>query len=173
MWILIFGDMLIFSILFVTFASYRRENLPVFLESQTTLDQSLGLLMTVLLLTSSWAVVLAVKNSRSGDPNASRQALAGILLGLAFIGVKVIEYGQKLSAGISPATNDFFMLYFALTGIHLIHVIIGLGALMFLKSRIMAGINTADDAIVDGCAILWHMVDLLWVVLFAIFYVHK
>lgn len=174
LWILIFGDMIVFALFFGTFGYYRLQEPTVFHAAQPLLNQSLGLLNTLLLLTSSWAVVMAVHAARLAKPlRATRFALAGILLGFGFVAVKALEYSEKFVACLYPTTNTFLMLYFAFTGIHLIHVLIGLGALFFLKSRVSRPLGDNGGAIIEGCAIFWHMVDMLWVVLFAIFYLNR
>ena len=174
LWVMIFGDMLVFGLFFVTFAVYRLDEVGIFTASQARLNQGLGLLNTLLLLTSSLAVALAVGRLREGRPvPARRAATAGIVLGLGFVCVKVVEYGEKFTAGIVPTTNDFFMFYFAFTAIHLLHVLVGIAALLFLRSRCTATVTPGGMSAVEGCGVFWHLVDVLWVVLFAILYLHQ
>jgi nitric oxide reductase NorE protein len=174
LWILIFGDLMVFGLFFGTFAYYYQQQPDLFRASQATLNQSLGLLNTLLLLTSSYFVVRGLNAVRRGDGiTAQRWILVAMVLGLGFVAVKAVEYGEKIHAGIFPVTNDFYMLYFGFTGIHLSHVLVGLGALAFLRSRLPKMAETRQFAVAEGCTIFWHLVDILWVVLFAIFYLHR
>jgi nitric oxide reductase NorE protein len=174
LWVLVFGDLLVFALFFATFAYYRLQEPAIFHASQATLNQRFGLLNTFVLLTSSWFVAEAVRGARAGHLVAARRwSLGGMLLGGGFVMVKVLEYGEKVQAGVVPATNDFFMLYFVFTGIHLLHVVIGLAALAFLRSRLAKPSSAARNSVIEGCAIFWHTVDVLWVMLFAILYLHQ
>ena len=88
----------------------------------------------------------------------------------------MVEYGTKVAQGITPVTNDFFMFFFVLTFVHLLHASVGLGVLVYMRRRIHAlpqgsdNRNSKDMRVIEACAIYWHMVDLLWIVLFALFY---
>lgn len=172
-WIMIFGDLVLFSFLFVVFLLYRTREISVFVESRVQLDQTLGLLNTLVMLTSSWGVATAVQAARRGMHGLA-SAGVGLALGcaVAFVVVKYFEYGAKIGAGISPLTNTYFMFYFAYTGIHLIHVIIGVGVLMALFVHLRRNGTTSGLKLqhVESGASFWHLVDLLWIVLFALLY---
>ena len=173
-WVIIFGDLLVFSLFFGTFAYYRMGEPELFRQSQAHLNQAFGLLNTILLLTSSWAVAKGIGLVRAGQGERARSLVGlAMLLGAGFAVVKVFEYREKLAAGIGPTTNDFFMLYFTYTGVHLLHVLAGLGALAFLRSRTTRPPDPGTIAAMEGCGIFWHLVDILWVVLFAILYLHR
>lgn len=173
-WVIIFGDLLVFSLFFGTFAYYRMGAPEMFRQAQAHLNQGFGLLNTLLLLTSSWAVAKSIGLTRAGQGAQGRRfASVAMLLGVGFVVVKVFEYREKLAAGIGPSTNDFFMLYFTYTGIHLLHVLAGLGALAFLRSRAIRPPEPDTIAAIEACGIFWHLVDILWVVLFAILYLHR
>jgi nitric oxide reductase NorE protein len=169
-WVLILGELFIFSIFFVTLAAGWRGDRSAFAEAQATLNLHLGLLNTMLLLTSSLFVALAVHRSRDAQPDAARMLYAAIACGLGFVAVKTAEYAEKISAGVNFETGEFFTLYFAFTGIHLAHVLIGLVALAIMSvmmRRPQAAVNTA---LIECGGIFWHLVDLLWIILFALFY---
>ena len=173
LWVMIFGDLLVFSLFFLTFADYRISEHALFAAGRAQLSQDLGLLNTLLLLTSSFAVASGLQALRAGKVGQARRAtLAGIVLGLGFVAVKFFEYHAKFAAGLYPTTNDFFMFYFAFTGIHLIHVLIGLGALGFIRHSCQLPLTTGRLAAVEACAVFWHLVDILWVILFAVVYLH-
>lgn len=172
-WVLIFGDLFVFALFFGTFAYYRLLETAVFAASHDALNQPIGLLNTILLLTSSLFVVQGVEAGRRGKTRPARLwTAAAMVLGSAFIALKVVEYAQKIAEGHSPTSNNFFTLYFAFTGIHALHVLVGLGVLAFLRER-QKTVRHGHDHIADSCGLYWHMVDVLWVVIFAIFYVHR
>ncbi|MBB3600642.1 nitric oxide reductase NorE protein [Mycolicibacterium sp. BK556] len=172
-WVLLFGDMLVFTVLFVVYLHRRGANRELFAESQNALNRNFGAINTLVLLTSSVLVVFAVAALRSERlrPLAPRLTLAGFAVGCCFVIVKVFEYHEKISAGITPSTNEFFMYYFVLTGLHLAHVVIGLAVLLAL-SRLAR--NPAPSrthvAFFEGGGCFWHMVDLLWIVIFPLLF---
>lgn len=170
-WVFIFGDLLVFATFFMTYAVERMGNLALFSRSQALLDRQLGLLNTLLLLTSSWCVAQAVAAVRREDRRARMLIGGAILLGVGFVAVKFVEYGAKISAGITLNTNGFFIYYYMFTAIHLIHVLIGLGVLTFVFSRFdRTGRYTAGLPLIEGGGAFWHLVDLLWILLFALLY---
>lgn len=173
-WIFIFGDLIVFGIFFLTYLYYRAIDPELYRESQAQLNAGLGLLNTVLLLTSSWFVAQAVQAVRQDRLRAASALIAGgFSLGVGFVIVKIIEYHEKISAGINVVSNEFFMFYFMYTGIHLLHVFIGLGVLtfLFLLSRKEAAAEQIQSFESGGA--FWHLVDLLWVVLFALLYLAR
>jgi len=170
-WVFILGDMTVFAVFFATFIFYRSEDVALFNASQLQLNQNLGALNTLLLLTSSWFVVRGVNACRAGGAQ-SAPGLFGLALlcGLGFGALKTIEYSEKFQQGITPLTNDFFMYYFVFTGIHMIHVIIGCGLLLSMILHCRKHANDANMLLLEGGASFWHMVDLLWIVLFPLIY---
>ncbi|MEM7469216.1 MAG: cytochrome c oxidase subunit 3 [Pseudomonadota bacterium] len=171
-WIFVLGDMCIFALFFAVYLFYRTEDLPLFIESQQTLNQNFGAVNTLLLLFSSLFVALAVLDIREQQGKyATRLIGLAIACGLGFAAVKFFEYGEKLRAGIGITSNDFFMYYYIFTGIHFIHVLIGLVVLLLMFFAARDGIQT-DNAMrtFESGGIFWHMVDLLWIVLFPLLY---
>ena len=171
-WVFIFGDLAVFGIFFVTFAVYRGHDLATFRASHGALNQTCGLVNTLLLLSSSWFVATATNSARSGR---SAQAVPflwiAFALGAGFCALKAFEWGEKLRDGLSLMTNDFFMFYFMYTGIHLLHVVIGMVVLAGLTKIARKPEKTDRDiALIEGGGVFWHLVDLLWIVLFALFY---
>lgn len=174
-WIFIFGDMLIFSLFFVVFLYYRGLDLELFTRSQALLNENYGAINTILLLTSSWFVVLAVQAVRAGRAKiVGRLCLLALSCGVGFIVVKILEYGEKIRAGYTLTSNDFFMYYYIFTGIHFLHLIIGMCVLVFLyfKSKTIQS-SDADVQLFESGGAYWHMVDLLWIVLFPLLYLVK
>lgn len=171
-WMFVIGDMCVFALFFAVYLFYRGENVELFLASQKTLNQNYGALNTILLLVSSWFVALAVIDIREqAGRYASKLVGLAFLCGLAFTVVKYIEYREKILAGIGITTNDFYMYYYIFTGIHFIHVIIGLGILTMMWSAAKKAVTNDNGVrLFESGAIYWHMVDLLWIVLFPLLY---
>jgi nitric oxide reductase NorE protein len=174
-WVAIGADSVIFAILFMSFMQARLKDPAVFEASRQTLNMTLGGIDTLILLTSSWSVALAVQAmKRDQIDREPLLLLGGALTGLMFMVSKSIEYFEKFAHGITPATNDFFMWYFTLTGIHLLHVVFGTSLLTYLWIRSRRGTyDHLHRAVPESVASYWHLVDLLWVVLFPLLYLMK
>ena len=171
-WLIILLELATFGLLFATYAVVRGMDPELFNASQATLDRSKGLINTWLLIGGSWCVVRAVQAIGEGTRSAGvRWLLAAQACGLAFLVFKLQEYSAKFDAGIDLETNRFYMFYFILTGFHFFHV---LAAMVFLS--ILTFFSWRGDygpgrlhALETGAA-FWHMVDLLWIVLFPLLY---
>ena len=174
-WIFILGDMMVFSLFFLVFTYYRGLDVDTFTQSQASLNMNYGAINTVLLLSSSWFVALALRAVRRNRANdASRLFLLAGACGLGFAVIKFFEYGEKIQAGFILTTNDFFMYYYILTGIHFLHLIIGMGVLAFMWSRTRSESFSPNDVqVFESGSAYWHMVDLLWIVLFPLIYLVK
>ncbi|MGO9103478.1 MAG: cytochrome c oxidase subunit 3 [Mycobacterium sp.] len=171
-WIFLFGDMLVFGIFFATFMFKRAQAPELFDQSRHTLSIGIGLTNTLVLLSSSLFVVTAVRAIRTGQRRAAQLLLLGaILCGLAFVGNKAIEYTTEISAGHVPTQNDFYLYFFILTGVHLFHLLVGLVVLtlLFTQAR-RTDLDATRMGLVEGGACFWHLVDLLWIVLFPLLY---
>jgi nitric oxide reductase NorE protein len=147
-------------------------DVDTYLSAQRQLNTALGFVNTLLLLTSSLFVVLALQAARAGRSGLAPGLFgAAALCGLGFLVVKVVEYREKATEGLSLLSNEFYMFYYVYTGIHLLHVLIGLGVLAFLLARsrkIVLG--KRDIVLLESGACYWHLVDLLWIVLFPLLY---
>lgn len=174
-WVLILGDLVIFTLFFATFTYYRGQSLALYAQSQQTLHQSFGALNTVLLLTSSLFVALAMNALRRGADGVATGFLAlAFCCGAGFLTVKYFEYGEKLRAGITLTTNEFYSFYYVLTGLHMIHVILGMGVLSFMmKGAWGGGESPRRIVLMESGASFWHMVDILWVLIFPLLYLMK
>lgn len=173
LWLLLFGDLTAFTVLFVLYLQSRGQHPALFAVSQATLNQSLGAANTLVLLASSLLVALATTAARRAEiRHVARPLLSGAMVcGAIFILIKVYEYHEKLASGITPGTNDFYMYYFALTGIHLGHLIFGLAALAVLwKVTGPSAAASHHRRLIEGGACFWHMVDLLWIVIFPLLF---
>lgn len=171
-WVFLFGDMLVFGAFFVTFLVERAKAPDVFDVARTTLHLGVGVANTLVLLTSSLFVVLALGAMRSGARSvATRAVAAAIGCGLVFVALKVFEYVSLVGAGHGPGANHFYLYYFVLTGLHLFHVTMGLAVLAFMLTQTRRDeLSHTRTALVEGAACFWHLVDLLWIFLFALLY---
>lgn len=171
-WVFILGDMTVFAVFFGAFLVARSKQPAVFAASREDLVVTFGAVNTLLLLTSSLLVARAVRAHRAAR---SRQAVSLVggagVCALAFVVLKGVEWGERLSHHTTPGTNDFFMYYFALTGVHLLHLLLGSAGLAVLWRTVRRPApRPADRLIVECVASYWHMVDLLWVVIFPLLY---
>ena len=174
-WVAIGADSVIFAILFLTFMQDRLKDPAVFEASRHTLNINFGGIDTLILLTSSWSVALAIQAlKRDLVDRVPRYLLGGALTGVLFMVSKSIEYFQKFAEGLTPATNPFYMWYFTLTGIHLLHVVFGTSLLTYVWIRSRRGAYSSSNRVVPECvASYWHLVDLLWIVIFPLLYLMK
>ncbi|MBH0776715.1 cytochrome c oxidase subunit 3 [Nocardia bovistercoris] len=168
-WVFVLGDMCVFALFFGIFVFERTRAPEAYEAGRQLLDTTSGAINTLLLLTSSLLVVRAVA---AGDARrAPRLFLAALLCGVGFVIVKAVEWARLLSAGMTPSGGGFFGYYFMFTGTHLAHVVIGvlvLARLVRLSRKPRPTERTR--VLIESGAIFWHMVDLLWVVLFPLFY---
>jgi nitric oxide reductase NorE protein len=171
-WVFLFGDMLVFGVFFATFMYQRGRAPELFDESRRTLSIGIGLTNTLILLTSSLFVATAIRAIRTSERRAAQLLLIGaIACGLAFVGLKAVEYTAKVNAGHVPNANAFYLYFFILTGIHLIHVLIGIAILVLLFTQARrTELSAQRTALIEGGACFWHLVDLLWIVLFPLLY---
>jgi nitric oxide reductase NorE protein len=174
-WIFILAELGVFAVFFAAYAFARIGDVALFNACQDTLDRRAALINTVALITGSYFVVRAVAAIRTGDAGGCwRWLLAGIGMGLVFLAVKVSEYAHHFAEGVTLSTNTFYMFYLSLTFFHFMHVILGMVILaaVALKAR-AGGYSVADHTGVETGASYWHMVDLVWLILFPLIYVMR
>lgn len=172
-WFFVLCDMFLeFGTIFGCFLWHRAADPELFAQSRLALSPTLGMINTLVLLTSSMFVALGVQALRGKDRAAAAQMFVWArALGVAFVVIKLFEYGSKLSVGITPTTNQFFMYYYSATGLHLTHVLIGILVLTYVINGARQPEPRPHEirsAEVGG--IFWHMVDLIWIVLFPLLY---
>lgn len=173
LWLFVLGDLTLFGFFFVGQLVERRADPDLFRGAARLLDQTVGTTNTVVLLTSSLAVAIASDAIRRARPRRAAGFVgAAIALAATFAALKAGEYGHLVAAGHTPDTDVALTYYFVLTGIHLVHLLIGTVLLAFLVRRLLGpdGGQRAGGPFADGVAVYWHMVDLLWIVLFALLY---
>lgn len=174
-WLVIAAELLTFGLLFVSYAFARMREPALFDAMQRTLDLHRGALNTVLLVSGSAAVAHAVAAFEHGRQAAARRWLvAALACAAGFIAFKSAEMGAKFDAGIDLSTNTFWMFYIVLSGFHLLHVVaaaVFLGFVLVLAGR--GAYGPARVHVPETAAAFWHMVDLLWIVLFPLLYVMR
>jgi nitric oxide reductase NorE protein len=172
LWFFICAEITLFGLLFGAFLSARSEAPDVFRDAQRLMVPLFAFLNTTYLLTSSWLVALSVQIARDDRlPTARRCIDLARVLGLLFVATKAVEYWHEVDVGANPGNNTFFMFYFVTTGIHLGHVIGGLVLLTFVRTRLKESIAREDRLLwIESGATFWHMVDLLWLIILALYY---
>lgn len=165
MWVLIASELLVFGAALLAFLAVRATAPARFAADQALLNQTAGAFNTLVLVTSGLAAALAVRAREAERRRTARRwLLAAGCLGAVFLVVKVVEYWAKAADGIGVDTSPFFTFYFLVTGFHAAHVVAGI--------VVLALVAWADSVrnMETGVA-FWHMVDLVWVLLFPIVYV--
>jgi nitric oxide reductase NorE protein len=178
-WLVIYVELFTFAVIFTGYSIARHNNIEMFNESQLMLNKSAGFLNTVLLITSSWLVMKAVENIKNIYANfdllrASKYLLLAIASGTLFVVSKVAELFHVFGQGIDLSTNTFFTFYILLALFHLMHVLLGMFILWVLYTNIKKGKYSQKEHLgLESGALYWHMVDLLWIVLFPLVYIMR
>ncbi len=172
LWIFIMGDLTVFGVFFAVWGWNYARNPAMFELGRASMSQSIGLTETLTLISSSAAVVTALTHARWKQwSRAYAWYFAAIGFGAVFVILKALEYGRHLSTGLDPLAGEFFMYYFVFTGIHLLHVLVGLlGLSAAARSMRPRATRRYGVALLEGIGVYWHMVDVLWVVLFSLIY---
>ena len=182
MWVFLFTEMLLFGGLFLLYSVYRSKYTADFHGSAAELDIFLGTVNTVILLTSSLTMVLSISALRKGHRGLSSlfQGLT-ILLGVVFLVNKYLEWSAHIHHGIYPDSPVllamergqiiFFSLYYVMTGIHGLHVLIGAGVIAGTLVFTTQGKLGPDNVVMlENTGLYWHFVDIIWIYLFPLFY---
>ncbi len=174
-WIFILAELLVFAMFFAAYAFARQHHVELFDQYQATLDRDAALANTLALLTSSYFVVRAVVAMRDGDDRlCTRWLWAAVGMGGVFLLVKAVEYAHHFAAGVTLSTNQFYMFYLSLTFFHFMHVILGMVILAAVAVKASRGAYRASQHVgVETGASYWHMVDLVWLILFPLVYVMR
>jgi nitric oxide reductase NorE protein len=171
-WVFVLGDMLVFAVCFVVLAATYARDHAAYAADQQTLHLGLGIVNTVVLVTSSLTMALAVRAARLARPRAAVRLVVATMAGaVVFVAVKAVEYTDLVAGGHTARSDDFFLYYFTFTGLHLLHVVIGLcvlGGVLRIVRR--PALGRSELSLVESGASYWHMVDLLWLVLFGLLY---
>lgn len=180
MWAFIVQEILFFGGLFVTYIVYRSMYPVAFHDGSHHLDITLGTFNTAVLIGSSLTMALAVHAAQtSRKSNLVFFLVSTLVLGSVFLGVKAIEYSHKFHEhhvpGLDfhgpPQQELFFSLYFAMTGLHALHMIIGAGILLVIIYQSMRGMyDSSYYTPVEMFGLYWHFVDIIWIFLFPLLY---
>ncbi len=174
-WTFVLTDLTVFTFYFVTFFYQRGQHPVEFHSGAAHLSMTRGTVNTVALLTASLFVAIATHLVREGNTRLARRLFGlAALCGAAFIVNKPFEWLHELNAGFGPHHDYFFQLYYMLTGLHLVHVIVAMVVLYFLirvSGQVRDGHATPRHRrFIENGATYWHLVDAIWLVLFAVFY---
>ncbi|MCU7931556.1 MAG: cytochrome c oxidase subunit 3 family protein [Candidatus Thiodiazotropha sp. (ex Codakia rugifera)] len=174
-WVFILAELGAFAAFFGSYAFTRMNNVELFNHYQLTLDKDAALINTFALITSSYFVVRAVAAIRDSDSRGCvRWLVAALVMGAIFLVVKSQEYAHHIGEGITLSTNTFYMFYLSLTFFHFMHVIMGMVILAAVAVKAKRGCYSADKHTgVETGASYWHMVDLVWLILFPLVYVMR
>ncbi len=171
MWIFLASEVMLFAGFIGSFVNLRAANLVPMTEAAALLNRPMGALNTFLLITSSFTMAMAVGSMHKGDRGKVKAfLLVTILLGVAFLGVKTVEYSQKFAHHHTPHSDLFFSFYFIMTGLHALHVIVGVLILSILLSGVATHHRRVDGVVVENVGLYWHFVDVVWIFLFPLLY---
>ncbi|WP_274052440.1 cytochrome c oxidase subunit 3 family protein [Thalassomonas haliotis] len=173
MWFFILMELTVFAIFFIGFAVAERLNPQLFSGGRESLHVWVGLVCTLTLVISSYFVALAVVKVReNNNPAAKKLLLTALLFACVYLGAKLWEYRQLIELGYDLSTNTFYTLYFFTTAFHFMHVLLGMIILAYMALK--TGKNVYSQQNCQGFeagAAYWHMVDLVWILLFFLVYV--
>ncbi len=182
MWIFIFTELLLFGGLFLVYAVFRAKYSEDFHIAAMELNAFVGTTNTVILLLSSMTVAMSITAIQKGNKDLSIKLIAAtLLLAAIFMVNKYFEWSGKIHHGLYPGSEVmlglsrgqllFFGLYYATTGLHALHVFIGMAILAIMLFRIKSGKITHDNFIhLENGGLYWHLVDLIWIFLFPLLY---
>jgi len=182
MWLFLYTELLLFGGLFLVYMIYRYLNQDAFLLASFELNVWMGTVNTIILLTSSMTIAMAITALQKGNEKlAITLSWATILAALAFIVIKYFEWGSKFEHGLFPGMEHYnslphgerlyFYLYFFMTGLHALHVIVGAAFILFVIIGIQNNKVRQDKySMLENSGLYWHLVDLIWIYLFPLFY---
>jgi cytochrome c oxidase subunit III len=182
MWLFLFTELLLFGGLFLLYAVYLKRYPQEFAAGGKQLNWIMGTVNTAILLTSSLCAAMAVTAVQRGELRRTVGLIGGtILCAAGFMVVKYVEWSAKFGHGIYPGSEHlkagppgesvFFSLYFMTTGIHGLHVLIGGALLALIALKVRSGeVNTGNYILLENGALYWHLVDLIWIFIFPLYY---
>jgi cytochrome c oxidase subunit III len=182
MWIFIFTELLLFGGLFLVYAVFRSMYSQQFHEAALELNAFIGALNTVILLVSSMTIAMAITALQKGNKKLSILLISiTLLLAFAFLVNKYFEWGHKIHIHLYPGSDLmsqlehghvlFYGLYFFMTGLHGLHIIIGGIFLLICLFKVKNGsINSDDNVLFVNAGLYWHMIDIIWIFLFPLLY---
>jgi len=182
MWLFLFTELILFGGMFIVYAVYRYMHQAEFHLAASELDRLVGTVNTIVLLTSSLTVAMSITAMQEGKKSLA-MLLVGItiVLALAFLVNKYFEWDHKFAVGLYPGSPElsnkpqgvilYFGLYYVMTGLHALHVIIGMAVLAVMMGFMKTGtIHQGSYVRLEAGALYWHLVDIIWIFLFPLFY---
>ncbi len=182
MWLFLYTEIMLFGGLFILYAAYYRKYTEHFVEAGEKLSLAFGTVNTIILLCSSFAVAASLTAIRKKNKALAIAFLSSsVVMGLVFLLNKYFEWSAKIEHGIylnsqqlvegEPGVNIFFGLYYLVTGLHGLHVVIGLVLLFSCAIMVKQNRITSENfGVLDNCGLYWHLVDLIWIFVFPLFY---
>jgi len=184
MWAFLVQEVMFFGGLFAAYFVYRSLYGHAFAEASRLLDVPIGAFNTAVLIGSSLTMAFAVREAQLGrGRRCARLLCATMVLGGVFLGLKAMEYGHKWNDFLVPGLHweagrfhyegagMFFVLYFTMTGMHALHMVVGIVLMVIVALRARRGRYTTDDhAGVEMLGLYWHFVDIVWIFLFPLLY---
>lgn len=182
MWLFIFTELLFFGGLFLVYAVYRYQHSKAFHLAAEELDVAIGTINTIILLISSTTLAMSITAIRKKQRKLSLGLVSvTTLLGIVFLINKIFEWGTKFEHGLYPGSETlqslghgdtlFYGLYFAMTGLHALHIVIGLVLFIILLVKLYKRtIHEERYALLENSGLYWHLVDIIWIFLFPLFY---
>jgi cytochrome c oxidase subunit 3 len=182
MWLFLFTELILFGGMFIVYAVYRFVHQQEFHLAAQELNTTVGLINTIILLTSSMTAAMSITAMQKGNIRFAKGLIwVTILFAFAFMVNKYFEWSAKIHHGIYPGSPDllskpngeilYFGLYYVMTGLHALHVIVGVVFFLFVLRHIAQGKVTPTAYVrLENSALYWHLVDLIWIFLFPLFY---
>jgi cytochrome c oxidase subunit 3 len=182
MWLFLFTEVLLFGALFIAYAVFLNHYTWEFSDGSHSLNKLLGGANTVILLTSSLTMALSIAGVHRGDKRfALRMIDATLACAFAFLVIKSFEWGAKFEHHLYPGSawlkdlvrgeQVYFGLYYTMTGLHALHVIVGIGVILWARATVVSGKTHAGrPVLLENIGLYWHIVDLIWIFLFPLFY---
>jgi cytochrome c oxidase subunit III len=183
MWLFIFTELLLFGGMFIIYSVYRYLNPEAFHLAGEELNTLIGAINTVILLISSMTIAMATSAIRRNNIWLTQQLLAvTVMLALVFLVNKYFEWGSKFSHGIFPGSDYmltnfsqgeilFFGLYFVMTGLHALHILVGMALIIWAMIELkQKKIHAEKYDLLENSGLYWHLVDIIWIFLFPLFY---
>jgi cytochrome c oxidase subunit 3 len=182
MWLFLFTEILLFGGLFLVYSVYRQMHTSEFHEAGLEMSKTIGAVNTIILLTSSLTMALSISAIKNGLKNRSILfQSATVILGMVFLANKYVEWSDHIRHGYYPDSPElmamshgkilFFGLYYVMTGIHGLHVLVGVCVIGFMLVLTLRGrLSSTDYVKLENAGLFWHLVDVIWIYLFPLFY---
>lgn len=182
MWLFLFTEILLFGGLFIVYFVYRSTNGEAFLNASYELNVTMGTINTIILITSSMTVAMSITALQKGNEKFAINLLwITLLFAIAFLVNKYFEWSAKIDHGIFPGMEHYneleagqklyFFLYYFMTGLHAVHIIVGAIFIGFVIKGIQEGkVHSKRISLLENSGLYWHLVDLIWIYLFPLFY---